>query len=50
MFLYFPDLMVRSKPAAGNNTVHMYMIIDFMIPCVQYLNDIGCCAEMLFIF
>ena len=41
--------MVRSKPCTGNDTVHMYMVIDFLIPGMKNLNDTGCCTEMLFI-
>ncbi len=50
VFLYFPDLMVRGQAAAGNNTVHMHMISDLLIPGMEYLDDPGCCAEVLFAF
>ena len=44
-----PDLMVRGKAAAGNNAVHMDMVIEFLIPGVKDLYDAGRCAEMLFV-
>ena len=43
----FPDFSVLRKSAAGNNTVHMYVMIQFLIPCVKHLYDTGCCAEPL---
>lgn len=33
------DLMICSQAAAGDDTVHMDMIVQFLIPCVQYLNN-----------
>lgn len=42
--------MVRGEPAAGNNTVHMHMIMKLLIPGMEYLDDSGCCAEVLFVF
>ena len=44
----FTDPMVRCKPAAGNNTMHMHMIEHFLIPGMDDLYDTGCCAEVLF--
>lgn len=41
--------MVGSKPCAGNDTVHMHMIVNFLVPGMEYLDDAGCCPEMLFI-
>lgn len=41
--------MVRRKAAAGDNAVHMYMVIQFLVPGMQYLDDPGCCTEPLFI-
>ena len=46
---YLPYLMVSGKPSAGNNAVHMNMVIDFLVPGVENLDDPGCCSEMLFI-
>ena len=46
---YLPYLMVGGKPSAGNNAVHMNMVIDFLVPGVENLDDPGCCSEMLFI-
>ena len=41
--------MVGGKPTTGNNAVHMNMVIDFLVPGVEHLDDPGCCSEMLFI-
>lgn len=49
VFLYFSDLMARGEPAAGNNTVHMHMIMKLLVPGMEYLDDPGCCAEVLFV-
>lgn len=32
-----------------NDAVHMYVIIQFLIPCMQDLNDPGCCSEILLV-
>lgn len=48
MIYGFTDPMVRCKPAAGNNTMHMHMIEHFLIPGMEDLYDTGCCAEVLF--
>lgn len=45
----FPYFMVGSKSAAGNDAVHMHMVVDLLVPGVEYLDDTGCCSEMLFI-
>lgn len=50
IFLYFPDLMVRSDPAAGNNAMHMNMIPDLLVPGMENLDDPGYCTEMLPVF
>ena len=47
--LYLPYLMVGGKPTTGDNAVHMNMVIDFLVPGVEHLDDPGCCSEMLFI-
>ena len=44
----FTDPMVRCKPAAGNNTMHMHMIEHFLIPGMDGLYDTGRCTEVLF--
>ena len=41
--------MVGSKPGAGNDAVHMHMVVDFLVPCMEYLDDAGCCPEMFFV-
>lgn len=45
-FLNFP---VICKAAAGNNTMHMHMISDLLVPGVQYPNNVRYCTEILFI-
>ena len=42
-------LIVFGEPAAGNNTVHMYMIIKFLVPRMEDLYDPGHCPEILLI-
>ena len=37
------------ETTTGNNTVHMHMVIQFLVPGMEYLNDTGCCAQILFI-
>ena len=49
VFLHSPDLMVRGNAAAGNDAVHMHMVIEFLVPGMEDLNDAGRCAEMLFV-
>ena len=44
-----PYLMVRGKAAAGDNTVHMHMVTDLLVPGMKDLDDPGCCAKVLFI-
>ena len=29
--------------------MHMYMVIQFLIPGMKNLNDTGCCSEILFV-
>ena len=40
------DLMSFGQPTARNDTVHVHMIIQFLIPCMEYLDDTGCCTEI----
>ena len=44
-----PELSCFCKAAAGNDAVHMDMVIKFLVPGMQNLNDTGCCSEILFI-
>ena len=37
----FPNPAVRSKPSSGNDAVHMDMVVQFLIPGVEYLDDPG---------
>ena len=41
--------MVRGKAAAGDNAVHMDMVIKLLVPGMEDLNDAGRRAEMLFV-
>lgn len=45
----FPDFPIRGKSAAGNDAVHVHMVIQFLVPCVKHLDDTGCCAESLLV-
>ena len=45
----FTDFLVGGKPSAGNNTVDVHMVIQFLIPGMENLNDAWCCAEILLI-
>ena len=40
---------VRCEAAAGNDAMHMDMVIHFLVPGMEDLDDPGCCAEILFI-
>ena len=37
------------ETTTGNNTVHMYMVIQFLVPGMEYLNDPGGGTEVFFI-
>lgn len=42
------DFPVGAQTAAGHDTMHtMYMVIQFLVPCVEDLDDTGCCSEIL---
>ena len=41
-----PDPAVRSKPSPRDDAVHMDMIIQFLVPGVEYLDDAGNGAEV----
>ena len=41
--------MIPGKPAAGNDAVHVYVVIEFLVPCVEYLYDAGDRTEMPFV-
>lgn len=38
---------VRRQPTAGDNTVHMDVVIQLLVPGVEHLDDAGCCPEVL---
>ena len=37
----FPDPAVRSEPSPGDDAVHMDMVIQFLVPGMEYLDDPG---------
>ncbi len=39
------DLSITGKPAPGDNAVHVHMIIKFLVPCMEDLDDPGRCPE-----
>lgn len=41
--------MIPGESCAGNDAVHMDMVKQLLVPCVEYLDDTGGCAEELFI-
>ena len=43
----YPAVLCQS--ACGNDAVHMHMIIQFLVPRMEYLNDTGDGTEILFI-
>lgn len=45
----FSDFSIFRKSAAGNDAVHVYMVILLLVPCVKHLDDTGCCPEPLLI-
>ena len=47
--LGFSNFPVLCKTSAGDDTVHVYMVVNFLIPCVKNLNNPRCCAEPLLI-
>ena len=38
------------KSTTGNDTVHMHVVIQFLIPGMEYLDDPGSCSEILLVF
>ena len=42
----FPDLPVLCKSPAGDYAVQMHVVVHFLVPCVQHLNDARGGAEM----
>ena len=44
-----PDFFAAGQTTTRNDAVHMYVIIQFLIPCMQDLNDPGCCSEILLV-
>ena len=44
-----PDPAVRSKPSSGNDAVHMDMVVQFLVPGVEHLDDPGLCSKIFFV-
>lgn len=44
-----PGPAVRSKPSPGDDAVHMDMVIQFLVPGVEYLDDPRLCSKVFFI-
>ena len=49
ILLNCPELMIRGKAAAGNDAVHMYVVLELLIPCVEDLYDTWHSPKMLFV-
>lgn len=49
VFGRFSDLPVFRKPAAGDDAVHVHMVTQLLVPCVEHLDDTGCCPKPLLI-
>ncbi len=49
MLLHFPDFTVRCQAAAGNNAVHMDMIVHLLVPGMEDLDDAGDSPEIFYI-
>lgn len=43
------DLMGSSQSTTRNDTVHVHMITKPLVPCMENLDDSGCCAEILLV-
>ena len=41
------DFPVSGKSAAGNNAVHVHMVIELLVPSVENLDNSGSCPEIL---
>ena len=44
-----PDPVVRGKPPAGDDAVHVDMVVQLLIPGVEYLDDPGLCAKIFLV-
>ena len=44
-----PDPTVRSKPSSGNDAVHMDMVVQFLVPGVEYLDDPGLSSKIFLV-
>lgn len=45
----FPYLMVCCQSSARDDTVHMHMVINLLVPGVKDLDNTGCCTEIFLI-
>lgn len=41
-----PDFPVWHQAAAGDNTLHMDMVAEFLVPGMKHLDDAGYCAKI----
>lgn len=48
--LGFTYLLIDGEPATRNDTMHVHMIVQLLIPGMKDLNDSGCCSEILLVF
>ena len=44
-----PDPADRSKPSPGDDAVHVDMVVQFLVPGVEYLDDPGLCSKVFFV-
>ena len=49
MVPHLAHVTAEGKTSTGNNTVHIHMIVQFLVPDMENLDDAGCCAEEFFI-
>ena len=45
----FPYFAVRCEPSSGNDAMHMHMVVDLLVPGMEYLDDARHRPEMLLI-
>ena len=44
-----PDPAVRSNPSSGNDAVHMDMVVQFLVPGVEHLDDPGLSSKIFLV-
>ena len=45
----FPDPVVRSKSSSGDDAVHVDMVVQFLVPGMEHLDDPWLCPEVFFV-